>query len=176
MTERLLIDLVDPVGVPLHRPAGPIAQRLTTLDGVRLALLDNRRPNADLFLDRLDLQLRERSSPKEIRRFRKPVVQLPAPFLDELATYDAVVVAMVDMGAALMRTPPDAVELERRGVPTALLANRDVATQCREILVTEGMPGLPVLSVAPIAQLRPADVPALADDLVAAVPSLQRRA
>jgi len=68
--------LLDPTSErsPAHRPQ---AERLDSLQGRRLALLDISKPRGDVFLDRVEELLRERGA--EISRYRKPTFAKPAP-------------------------------------------------------------------------------------------------
>jgi hypothetical protein len=69
------------------------------LQGLRLGLLDNTKPNANRLLDALGMLLEEKLSPTEILRRAKPTMSLPGPdeLLDELAARcGAVVVAVGD--------------------------------------------------------------------------------
>jgi hypothetical protein len=70
------VELLDPTGerVPVERPR---ADRLETLEGRRVALLDISKPRGDVFLDRLESLLRGRGV--EVERFRKPTYTKPAP-------------------------------------------------------------------------------------------------
>jgi hypothetical protein len=68
--------LLDPTSErsPAHRPLAP---RLSSLVGRRVALLDISKPRGDVFLDRVEQLLRERGA--EVSRFRKPTFAKPAP-------------------------------------------------------------------------------------------------
>lgn len=68
--------LLDPTAEssPSHRPA---AQRLATMEGAVVALVDISKPRGDVFLDRLAAVLQGRGV--EVRRFEKPTHTRPAP-------------------------------------------------------------------------------------------------
>ena len=88
--------LLDPTGErsPAKRERLP---RLATLEGKTVGLLDISKPRGDLFLDHLELRLRERGA--EVKRYRKPTFTKPAPvdLRHEIAVEcDAVVEALAD--------------------------------------------------------------------------------
>jgi hypothetical protein len=61
-----------------REPAGrPRATRPDTLDGMTVALLDISKPRGDVFLDRLEVQLRRRGV--DVARYAKPTFTKPAP-------------------------------------------------------------------------------------------------
>jgi hypothetical protein len=71
--------------------------RPVSLDGLTIGLLDISKARGDVFLDRLDVRLRERGL--RVERFRKPTFAKPAP-LDlrhQIATTcDVVIEALAD--------------------------------------------------------------------------------
>ena len=68
--------VLDPTGElePAQRERLP---RPTSLDGLRVGLLDISKPRGDVFLDRLEARLAERGC--EVERFRKPTFTRIAP-------------------------------------------------------------------------------------------------
>ena len=71
--------------------------RLDTLEGKTVGLLDISKARGDLFLDRLEQQLRERGA--DVKRYKKPTFTKPAPvdLRHEIAVEcDAVVEALAD--------------------------------------------------------------------------------
>jgi hypothetical protein len=68
--------LLDPTAE--RSPSGrPLAARLDDLDGKVIALLDISKPRGDVFLDRVEVLLRERGA--DVRRYAKPTFTKPAP-------------------------------------------------------------------------------------------------
>ena len=97
-----MLEILSPIPARQRAPETPIAPRLERLEGCVLGVIDNRRPNADLLLERLVALLRERARPREILVRRKPTVTEAAPFVDEFVTRcDAVINAVVDHGACM---------------------------------------------------------------------------
>ncbi|MBI4641581.1 MAG: hypothetical protein HY731_12855 [Candidatus Tectomicrobia bacterium] len=66
------ISLLDPRGVPATAQVA-IAQRLDDLNGKVVGILSNRKPNADIFLGRIEELLRERYAFAEILKREKGV-------------------------------------------------------------------------------------------------------
>ena len=79
---------------PARRERQP---RLATLTGKTVGLLDISKARGDVFLNRIEQQLRERGA--EVLRFRKPTFAKPAPvdLRHQIATQcDAVIEALAD--------------------------------------------------------------------------------
>jgi hypothetical protein len=75
----------------------PLARRRSTLDGLRLGLLDNSKPNADVLLGRVAELLAAGARGLTIRRWVKPGAAHPAAMVDEIATsVDAVLTGSAD--------------------------------------------------------------------------------
>lgn len=77
----------------------PAAPRLQTLQGMTVALVDNHKRNADVYLDELGHFLQERHGVANIVPYRKESMSMPAPddVLDELRhTCDALIHAVAD--------------------------------------------------------------------------------
>lgn len=88
--------LLDPTSerIPADRPR---ADRLTTLDGQTVGLLDIAKMRGDVFLDQLERRLAERGA--KIIRYKKPTFTKPAPIdlRHQIAEQcDAVVEALAD--------------------------------------------------------------------------------
>ena len=76
-----------------------VAPRLASLDGARVALLDNRKGNANVLLERVGERLVAEHGAARLEREEKPIFSRPATpeQLDRLArTCDAVVTAIGD--------------------------------------------------------------------------------
>ena len=71
---------------------GMLAPRVSDLAGLRVGLLDNGKPNADLMLDYLAAGLNEQFAFKSIVRRRKTSVGRAAEHLDELAAQCDIVI------------------------------------------------------------------------------------
>jgi len=65
--------------------ARSLAKRRPSLDGLRIGVLDNSKPNADVLLDRVAEALAARAGGVTIRRWTKPGSSRPAEMIDEIA-------------------------------------------------------------------------------------------
>ena len=87
---------LDPTSERAAAQRGRLA-RPVSLDGLTIGLLDISKARGDVFLDRLDVRLRERGL--RVERFRKPTFAKPAP-LDLrhriATTCDVVIEALAD--------------------------------------------------------------------------------
>jgi hypothetical protein len=87
---------LDPTSERAPAQRGRLA-RPVSLDGLTIGLLDISKARGDVFLDRLDVRLRERGL--RVERFRKPTFAKPAP-LDLrhgiATTCDVVIEALAD--------------------------------------------------------------------------------
>ena len=63
----------------------PLSKRRARLDGLRIGVLDNSKPNADVLLGRVAERLAERAGGASIRRWQKPGASNPALMIDEIA-------------------------------------------------------------------------------------------
>lgn len=91
--------LMNPFGSDAPTPGSRLAVRPASLRGLRLGLLDNSKPNADLLLDGVCDELESELQPSAVVRRRKPGAGVPGPeaLLEELgAECDAVIVAVGD--------------------------------------------------------------------------------
>lgn len=92
------IEVLSPAGKAKQNPQG-MAERLATLDGKVVGILDNGKPNADLLLREVADKLKSRYGISEVIAFRKRTVNEAASqdILQSLSSRaDAVVVATGD--------------------------------------------------------------------------------
>jgi hypothetical protein len=62
-----------------------LAKRRPSLNGLRIGVLDNSKPNADVLLDRVAEALAARVGGATLRRWTKPGSSRPAEMIDEIA-------------------------------------------------------------------------------------------
>ncbi len=96
MSEPNAMVLLDPTGERSPAIRERVA-RLDSLDGKTIGLLDISKPRGALFLDTIEVRLRDRGA--EVLRFVKPTFAQPAPvdLRHEIATRcDAVIEALAD--------------------------------------------------------------------------------
>jgi hypothetical protein len=78
------MNMLDPRGVAWE-DVKPAARRPAGLRGLRIGVLDNSKPNADVLLGRVAELLAERVGGASIRRFTKPGSSRPAANHGEIA-------------------------------------------------------------------------------------------
>lgn len=167
------VRLLSPVAVAAPAARVPIAERPSRRGPYRLGFVDSSRAGSDVLLSRLEELLAGRVGVVDAVRRRKTRSGDAAPFLDDLAACDGVVLGNAEIGGSLYGTAEDAIALERRGVPVALLASAEVADAGRLLLARRGMPGIPVVAFEPTAEADTAAVLRVArnvlDDVVRAL-------
>jgi hypothetical protein len=91
------VTLVDPRNETAREAARP-APRLESLAGKTVALLDISKPGGSIFLDRLELLLKERHGVAQVMREMKPTFAKPAPdvMIEKLRSVHAVVEGLAD--------------------------------------------------------------------------------
>jgi len=78
--------------------AAPAAPRLSQLQGKTIALLDISKPGGSVFLDRIELRLKDRYGVATVIREMKPTFAKPAPagVIEKIRAADAVIEALAD--------------------------------------------------------------------------------
>ncbi|MFC4941951.1 UGSC family (seleno)protein [Pseudonocardia sp. GCM10023141] len=150
--------------------ARPPAERLTSLAGKAIGLLDNNKPGARPILDRLAERLVQEGA-ASVRHWRKSHPSGPSPYVSEAAgESDLVISGVGDCGSCSSWSLRDAFEAEATGVPTVTLVSKPFANVVRIEADSLGMPSLPIFATPhPIATLTEAELHAIADDLFESV-------
>ena len=78
------MNLLSPLGATSDT-VKPLARRRPSLAGLRIGILDNSKPNADVLLGRVAERLAGRAAGASIRRWQKPGASNPALMIDEIA-------------------------------------------------------------------------------------------
>ncbi len=127
----------------------PVARRLSDLRGKRLGFVDNSKCNADLFIERLVNRLSDRFAAVAgpIVRKAAPKDRLSETDFANLAQCDAVVQCFGDCGTSTSISVADAVEIERRGIPTVTVFSTAFAGAARKQAAGRGMPDLPLAQI-----------------------------
>ena len=73
MNPRIVLDPTSERKLPIRARL----PRLDTLEGKKIGLLDISKARGDVFLDQIEVRLRERGA--DVERFRKPTFTKPAP-------------------------------------------------------------------------------------------------
>jgi hypothetical protein len=91
------IRLVNPLNETAPNVA-PAAPRLSGIAGKSIALLDISKPGGSIFLDRIELRLKERHGVASVLRVTKPTFAKPAPegVIEKIRGADAVIEGLAD--------------------------------------------------------------------------------
>src|SRR5215469_525258 len=126
-----------------------VAQRLSRLHGKQVGFVDNSKCNADFFIQRIAAKLSDRFA-----IIQGPVVRKAAPKdrlsdddLAQLTRCDAVVQCFGDCGTSTSISVADAVEIERRGIPTVTVFSTAFAAAARKQAAGRGMADLPLARI-----------------------------
>lgn len=138
----------DPCAADAH-PEVKSAQRLDTLKGKSIGLVDNSKLNADLFLEALAVDLSGRFGIAVAKPIRKaaPKDHLKETDFASLQKCDAVIQCFGDCGTSTSISVADAVELERRGVPTVTVFSTAFAKAAKVQAAGRGLAGLPLVKI-----------------------------
>src|SRR3984957_16179384 len=144
----MALELLEPTVTDRPTPIAG-ARRLADLCGKRVGFIDNSKCNADIFIKRLCRQFRDRFSvvPGPILRKLAPKDRLSDPDLSRLAQCDAVVLCFGDCGTSTSINVADAVEIERRGIPTAAVFSTAFAEAARKQAAGRGLLELPLVKI-----------------------------
>jgi hypothetical protein len=137
--------VLDPVQQPLAADdsAGlPLAPRLDTLNGKTLGLWNNEKLNAAKLLELIRSELATRYSFEVVRGVYDPGNLMPEDGWGEIDKCDAVILANGDCGACSTSGIVNAIELEKRGIPTLLVATPPFTEAVKASASLRGMPAI----------------------------------
>jgi hypothetical protein len=135
--------VLDPVQQPIAQDpwaALPLAPRLTTLDGKILGLWNNDKLNAVKLLEFIRDELAQRWSFEVVRGVYAPGNLMPEDGWGEVDKCDAVILANGDCGACSTSGIVNAIELEKRGIPTLLVSTPPFFDAVKTSAALRGMP------------------------------------
>ncbi len=149
----------------------PVAARLADLRGKRLGFVDNSKCNADLFIRRLISRFSDQYAIAvgPVVRKAAPKDRLTGDDFADLARCDAVVQCFGDCGTSTSISVADAVEIERRGIPTVTVFSTAFAAAARKQASGRGMADLPLARIPHPMHTARRDVVAERADAVLAV-------
>ena len=126
-----------------------VAERLSELRGKRIGFVDNSKCNADIFIAQVARQFADRFAiqPGPVLRKNAPKDRLSDTDFTNLATCDAVVQCFGDCGTSTSISVADAVEIERRGIPTVTVFSTAFASAARKQASGRGMADLPLVRI-----------------------------
>jgi hypothetical protein len=137
--------VLDPVQQPIAQDpstALPLAPRLATLDGKILGLWNNDKLNAAKLLEFIREELAQRWSFKVLRGLYDPGNLMPVDGWGEVDKCDAVILANGDCGACSTSGIVNAIELEKRGIPTLLVSTPPFFDAVKTSAALRGMPAI----------------------------------
>lgn len=153
----------DPRGA-VNSAVTPIAARLGGLEGKRLGILDNSKWNANKLLRGAAAALGEEIAFAAVNYYVKQSFSKDAaPELIEkiAAENDLVLTAIGDCGSCTSACVRDAIQLERRGIPTAVIITTEFVRETDLTRTALGMPALaPVVIDHPVSSLSAVEIAA----------------
>ena len=165
MSQTTSEEILDPTGeIGEKGRKYRLADRPDSLKGKHVKLYSNNKQNSDHFLEGVAEGLRENSPGVDIADVvYKPTASSPGDnwgLIDEVAEEaDIVLLAYGDCGSCTTYTVYDAIEFERRGIPTASFSSEKFIDLGRYDALHRGAPGLPIIEFDhPIANLEPDEV------------------
>lgn len=141
----MTITVLDPVEVSLAEDAAAGLQpapRLDTLNGKTLGLWSNEKLNATRLLEMIRSELERRWSFEVVRGVYDPGNLMPEDGWGEVDQCDAVILANGDCGACSTSGIVNAIELEKRGIPTLLVATPPFTEAVKTSAALRGMPAI----------------------------------
>lgn len=158
-----IIDPTKPFAMAGGRSKAPRpAPRIADLGGTRIALLDNTKRNAAEILDAVGERIGQTES--DVRLGRRTKTQFAQPLdaatLDELtSSFDVIVIGVGDCGSCSAASVADAIALENRGTPTAVIVTDVFEATARAMADLLGAEDFPfIVTPHPIANLTPDDI------------------
>lgn len=164
MTARLTV--LDPTEAGARSQSAELVEPPTDLTGVRFGVLDNGKPNSDLFLSLLTDRFLARGAVL-YGVVRKPSIGRLAPpeLLEELVgACDLVVTGVGDCAGCCSCSAQDGIAVERRGVPTVVIVTTEFVTTARIAATAAGIPDYPFTVIDhPLGSLTPPQLAQRAD-------------
>jgi hypothetical protein len=169
--------ILDPTGgAPRGRADVALATPRARLRGATIALLENTKQNASLFLEELGKLLIERYGAAKVVARTKQAFALPVPddLLEELATScQAVITGVGDCGSCSGSAVADGVAFEQRGIPAAVICSDAFIVTADAMAVLKGAKGYRYVTTAhPVAVLTPDQVRKRAEEALPEIVAL----
>jgi hypothetical protein len=161
--EEARLRVFDPRGLVLNEVT-PAARRVKTLAGRRLGILDNSKWNANKLLRGAAAALSAGIEFSAVNYYVKHSFSKDADpeLIDRIAAEnDIVLTAIGDCGSCTSACVRDAIALERRGIPTAVIITTEFVRETDLTRIALGMPDLrPVVIEHPVSSITQAEVEA----------------
>ena len=156
------IEIFNPCGVVTTEDR-PMADRKNELNGLRLAILDNSKWNANKLLRGAAAALSDQIEFSEVNYYVKThgfSSDAPAEMIAKIAAEnDIVLTAIGDCGSCCSCCIRDAIALEERGLPTAPIITTEFVNETKLTRSAVGMPSLkPVVIDHPVSSITDEEV------------------
>ncbi|VXA90865.1 UGSC family (seleno)protein [Citricoccus sp. K5] len=165
--------LIDPTGASERASDMTLSPRPGSLAGLRVALLDNTKPNATPLLEALGHELRQRHGIGSVTMYTKDYFGTPVKdeLRDEIVREcDLVVTAVGDCGSCSAATVLDGIIFERHGLPAVSIVSDSFLMSGQAMASLQGFPGYDFLAAThPIASLSAEELKGRAEELIAGV-------
>ena len=175
VTDANSVMIFDPRGV-VESSNTPIAARPNNLDGLRLAILDNSKWNANKILRTSTAALEKNVTFGKVNYYVKHSFSkdaAPELIAEIAANNDLVLTAIGDCGSCCSCCIRDAVALEKLGIPAAAIITTEFERETELTRTAIGMQGLiPVVIDHPVSSITPAEVESRAAQVALQAPKV----
>ena len=175
VTEQNSLLVFDPRGV-VESANIPIAARSKKLDGLRLAILDNSKWNANKILRASTVALEKTVKFAEVNYYVKHSFSkdaAPELIAEIAANNDIVLTAIGDCGSCCSCCIRDSVALEKLGIPSAAIITTEFERETELTRTAIGMQGLiPIVIDHPVSSITQAEVEARAAQVALQAPKV----
>jgi hypothetical protein len=179
----MLMKVTDSNSVPIFDPRGivesaslPIAARPEKLDGLRLAILDNSKWNANKVLRASIAALEKTVKFGQVNYYVKQSFSkdaAPELIAEIAANNDVLLTAIGDCGSCCSCCIRDSVALEKLGIPSAAIITAEFERETELTRTAIGMQGLiPVVIDHPVSSITQAEVEARAAQVALRAPKV----
>lgn len=165
----------DPRGI-VESANTPIAPRAKKLDGLRLAILDNSKWNANKILRTSTAELEKNIKFAKVNYYVKHSFSkdaAPELIAEIAANNDIVITAIGDCGSCCSCCIRDAVALEKLGIPSAAIITTEFEKETVLTRTAIGMQGLiPIVIDHPVSSITQAEVASRAQQVALQAPKV----
>jgi hypothetical protein len=149
--------LLNPTGADRQSVADDLAPRRSDLRGLTIGLLGNTKPNAEVLLNEIAVELKRRYDVGEFREYTKDYFGTPVKpdlFRQVAEECDLVITAVGDCGSCSAATVADGIMFERAGVPAVSIVSDSFMLSAQAMARVQGFPGFEFIAVHhPVASL-----------------------
>jgi hypothetical protein len=175
VTDSNLVPVFDPRGI-VESANTPIATRPKKLDGLRLAILDNSKWNANKILRTSTAALEKNLKFAKVNYYVKHSFSkdaAPELIAEIAANNDLVLTAIGDCGSCCSCCIRDSVALEKLGIPAAAIITTEFERETELTRTAIGMQGLiPIVIDHPVSSITQAEVESRAAQVALQAPKV----